>query len=221
METKSNKDIFSVIYANSMWSKIPGEKFGSGSGSHNEKVIVPYMELLLNFIINNKIRLITDLGCGDFWIMRHVLGTLDKNNYAYFYNGVDVVEELINHNNKTFGRANVKFHCMDAAQDDTELPFGELLIIRQVLQHLSNVDIKKILAKTKNFKFVLVTESIYDGDDAVYNIDIKASNGTRGAFKSGVYLERPPYNFKNIVHLLKVQGKNGAGDLIRTSLLIN
>ena len=220
MEIKSNKEIFSAIYANSMWSKIPGEKFGSGSGSHNENVIVPYIELLLKLIINDKIRLITDLGCGDFWIMRHVLGTLDKNNYNYFYNGVDVVEELIQHNSKTFGRANVKFHCMDAAQDN-ELPFGELLIIRQVLQHLSNADIKKIFSKTKDFKFVLVTESIYDGDDAVYNIDMNASNATRGAFKSGIYLERPPYNYKNIVHLLKVQGKNGAGDLIRTSLLIN
>ena len=219
MEGKTNKAIFSEIYAKNVWGG-GNEPFFSGRGSHNENIIIPYINTLLQIISNNNIRLITDLGCGDFWIMRHVLSTLDKNNYNFFYNGVDVVEELIDHNNKTFGRANVKFHCMDAAQDN-ELPFGELLIIRQVLQHLGNADVKKILSKTSAFKFIFVTESIYGGEDAVYNIDINASNGTRCSFKSGVYLERPPYSYKNIVHLMKVPGPNVAGVVIRSSLIIN
>jgi len=218
---KSNREIFSEIYSNSLWHKMPGEKFGSGSGSHDEKIILPYINLLVPLIVNNNIRLITDLGCGDFWIMRHVLGTLSQNGYKYFYNGVDVVEELIKYNSETFNQPNVKFHCMDAAQDDAELPFGELLIIRQVLQHLSNADIKKILDKAHGFKFILVTESIYDGADKIHNVDIAANRGTRGSFMSGVYLEHSPYNYKNIVHLLKLQGKNGLGDVIRTSLIIN
>ena len=217
METKTNKEIFSEVYAKKVWGGADNEPFFSGVGSHDEKVIVPYMNLLLQIITNNKIRLITDLGCGDFWIMRHVLGTLDKNNYAYFYNGVDVVEELISYNNKTFGRYNVKFYCMDASQD-TELPFGELLIIRQVLQHLSNADIKKILAETKDFKFVLVTEHIYDGNDAIFNADKSADDTTRIIFKSSVYLDKPPYNYKNIVHLLKFPEYGG---IIRTSLIVN
>ena len=111
------------------------EKFYSGSGSHKEEIILPYINLLTQIIVNNNIRLITDLGCGDFWIMRHVLGFLAEKNYNFFYNGVDVVEDLINYNRETFRHPNIKFHCMDAAQDDSELPFGELLIIRQVLQH--------------------------------------------------------------------------------------
>ncbi|MBQ6975122.1 MAG: class I SAM-dependent methyltransferase [Selenomonadaceae bacterium] len=221
MANKSNKEIFSEIYSNSLWHKMPGEKFGSGSGSHDEKIIVPYINLLIPLIVNNNIQRITDLGCGDFWIMRHVLGFLAEKNYNFFYNGVDVVEDLINYNRETFRHPNIKFHCMDAAQDDSELPFGELLIIRQVLQHLSNDDVKIILDKAKNFKFVLVTESIYDGADAVHNINFSASYSTRGDFKSGVYVEYPPYNFKNVVHLLKIQGKNGAGDVIRSSLIIN
>lgn len=200
---------------------MPGEKFGSGSGSHDEKIITPYMDLLIKLIINNNIRLITDLGCGDFWIMRQILGFLAEKNYNFFYNGVDVVEELIKYNSETFNQPNIKFHCMDAAQDDAELPFGELLIIRQVLQHLSNADIKKILDKAHGFKFILVTESVYDGADKIFNVDIAANKDTRGAFMSGVYLEHSPYNYKNIVHLLKIQGKNGPGDVIRTSLIIN
>ena len=217
---KSNREIFSDIYRNEKWSKLPDEKFGSGSGSHLEKIIAPYINLLLQIISCNNIRSITDIGCGDFWIMRQVLGVLEKNNYAYFYNGVDVVEELINYNAENFGKPNVKFYCCDFAQDVFKIA-GELIIIRQVLQHLTNADIKKILQKAAAFKFVLVTESIYDGADKIFNVDKVASYSTRGEFKSGVFLEQPPYNFKNIVHLLKVQGKNGAGDIIRTSLIIN
>lgn len=217
---KTNREIFSDIYRNEKWSKLPGEKFGSGSGSHLEKVIAPYINLLLQIVQCNNIRSIVDIGCGDFWIMRQVFSALEKNNYAYFYSGVDVVEELINYNAANFGKQNVKFYCCDFAQDDFKIA-GELIIIRQVLQHLSNADIKKILQKTAAFKFVLVTESIYDGADKIYNVDKVADYKTRGDFKSGVFLEQPPYNFKNIVHLLKVQGKNGAGDIIRTSLIIN
>ena len=73
--------------------------------------------------------------------MRHVLGFLAEKGYNFFYNGVDIVDELIEHNRKTFRHPNIRFHCMDAAKDNVDLPFGELLIIRQVLQHLSNADI--------------------------------------------------------------------------------
>ena len=216
---KSNREIFSEIYSNSLWHKMPGEKFGSGSGSHDEKIIVPYINLLIPLIVNNNIRLITDLGCGDFWIMRHVLGFLAEKNYNFFYNGVDVVEDLINYNRETFRHPNIKFHCMDAAQDDSELPFGELLIIRQVLQHLSNADVKKILSKTKDFKYMLITEHIYDGADAIFNVDQSANINVRlSVAKSGLYLEKPPFNYKNIVHLLKL---NQHGGTIRTSLIIN
>ena len=176
------------------------------------------MNLLLQLITNNNIRQITDLGCGDFWIMRNVLSVLAQNSYAFFYNGVDVVEDLIKHNSETFRHPCIKFHCMDAAQDDTELPFGDLLIIRQVLQHLSNSNIKKILSKTKDFKFILVTEHIYEGLDKIYNIDKAADENIRLGLRSGVYLEKPPYNFKNMVHLLKVQE---GGGIIRSSLIIN
>ena len=194
------------------------EKFYSGGGSHNEKIVKPYINTLIPLIVNNNIRAITDIGCGDFWIMRQVLGFLVENNYNFFYNGIDVVEDLINHNRNTFRYPNIRFHYMDAAQDNVELPFGELLIIRQVLQHLSNSDIKKILNKARNFKFLLVTEHIYDGADAVFNVDKIANRDIRLGFKSGVYLEYPPYNYKNIVHLLKIPELGG---IIRSSLIIN
>ena len=210
------------LFACDRFSAVDNEKFHSGSGSHNEKIIVPYMNTLIALLTNNNIRNIVDLGCGDFWIMRHVLGTLSKTGYNFFYTGIDVVEDLINYNAARFQHPNIKFICMDAAEEES-LPDGELLIIRQVLQHLSNADIKKILSKTTNFKFVLITESIYDEPDAVPNIDKQADNQTRVHLKSGVYLEHAPFNFKNLVHLLKVKGGilSGIPSMIRSSLIIN
>ena len=220
---KSNSEIFSEIYANNIWGKPTdvGEKFRSGSGSHDEKIILPYINTLIPLLTNNNIRNIVDLGCGDFWIMRHVLEALSNAGYNFFYTGIDVVEELVNYNVHRFKHPNVRFICMDAAGDEP-LPDGEILIIRQVLQHLSNTDVKKILSKANKFKFVLVTESIYDAPDAVPNIDKQSNNHTRVQNKSGVYLEHAPFDFKNIVHLLKVQGGMlGVPSTIRSSLIIN
>lgn len=217
---KSNSEIFSAIYANNVWGKPTdaGEKFRSGSGSHDEKIIVPYIETLFRLLTNNGIRNIVDLGCGDFWIMRLVLGALSEANYNFFYTGLDVVEDLINYNAARFRHPNIKFICRDAAADAEPLPDGDILIIRQVLQHLNNADIKKILSKTAKFKFLFITEHIYDAPDAVYNIDKQTNESIRLNHRSGIYLEHAPFNFKNIVHLLKVSEYGGT---IRSSLIIN
>ena len=148
--------------------------------------------------------------------MRRVFEFLDQNKFNYFYTGIDVVEALIKYNAETFKAVNKRFICMNAA-DDEPLPDGELLIIRQVLQHLSNADIKKILDKANKFKFMFITEHIYDGPDAVYNVDKQTDTTIRLRHKSGIYLEHAPFNCKNIVHLLKIPG-NG---VIRSSLIIN
>ncbi|MBE8950697.1 MAG: class I SAM-dependent methyltransferase [Quinella sp. 3Q1] len=172
---------------------------------------------MLQLLTNNNIRNIVDVGCGDFWIMRQVLDALSEENYNFFYTGVDVVEELVNYNTERFSKPNIRFICMDAASDEP-LPDGQLLIIRQALQHMKNADIKKILGKAANFKYLFITEHIYDAPDAVYNIDKENDNHIRLPNKSGVYLEHAPFNIKNIVHLLKVPQMGG---IIRSSLIIN
>ena len=222
---KSNGEIFSAIYDGKIWGKSSdaGEKFHSGSGSHDEKIIVPYINTLIPLLTNNNIRNIVDLGCGDFWIMRHVLSALSDANYNFFYTGIDVVEDLIDYNAAHFKHPNIKFICRDFTADDEDLPDGDILIIRQVLQHLSNADIKKILSKTAKFKFLFISEGIYDGADAIHNIDKQADNHTRVNQKSGIYLEYSPFSYKNIVHLLKVHAGNLSGipSTLRSSLIIN
>ena len=50
---KSNAEIWSHIYAHENIGNDPNEKFFSGSGSHDEKIIIPYINTLLQLITNN------------------------------------------------------------------------------------------------------------------------------------------------------------------------
>lgn len=158
-----------------------------------------------------------DLGCGDFHIMGQVLKVVREKGFACDYTGIDVVQDLISHHVEEFGDADTRFLCADASAPDTMLPDGDILIVREVLQHLTNADIAKILAKATKYHYILDTEGIYEGQGVRYNLDIKTGPYTRANKISGVYLEQPPYNKRNIVHLLRVP-EDGA--VIRTSLII-
>lgn len=212
---KSNQDCFTDIYKNHKWGG--DSDFYSGPGSHRESIIRPYIQLLVRLILNNELHRVVDFGCGDFHIMGQVLKVVREKGFACDYTGIDVVQDLISHHVEEFGDADTRFLCADASAPDTMLPDGDILIVREVLQHLTNADIAKILAKATKYHYILDTEGIYEGQGVRYNLDIKTGPYTRANKISGVYLEQPPYNKRNIVHLLRVP-EDGA--VIRTSLII-
>ena len=80
---------------------------------------------------------VVDLGCGDF-----AVGSMlrkDCNNYI----AVDILDKLINKNKKIYKNLNVDFRTLDFTKDN--LPEGDICFVRQVLQHLSNTIIIKIV----------------------------------------------------------------------------
>jgi len=97
-----------------------------------------------------------DLGCGDFNIGKQLLAHTSK------YLAVDIVPALIFRNQKVFIDPKLKFKCLDIAKDD--LPAGDCAIIRQVMQHLSNAEVHNILLKLKQYKYLIVTEHIPQGE---------------------------------------------------------
>jgi hypothetical protein len=206
-----NTKIFSDIYAERKWGGI-GSLY-SGDGSHKDNIIIPYINLLNDFIKNNEIKKICDIGCGDFYIMNQVL----KNKDIIYY-GLDVVDFLIKYNKETFKNDHWNFLKIDATKKDSQLPFADLLIVRQVLQHLDNESIKELLNKIKNYKYVLITEHVYKGENIVYNVDKPINENIRLYKKSGVYIEKKPFCINNIVNLLEVEEMGG---VLRTSLVIN
>ena len=75
--------------------------------------------------------------------------TSENNSLKYTkkYIAVDIVENLIERNKTLFKEDNLEFHCLDIVEDD--LPKADCIILRQVLQHLSNAEIETIVKNSQ------------------------------------------------------------------------
>ena len=122
-----------------------------------------------------------------FYIGRHLVKTAKK------YIAIDIVESLIDRNKRHYKEDNLEFHCLDIAKD--ELPAGDCIILRQVLQHLSNTEIHSIVQKLYAYKYIVLTEHVSLGN-FISNIDIISGQGIRLKKNSGVNLLESPFNLK-------------------------
>lgn len=89
-----------------------------------------------------KVRSIVDAPCGDFNWMRHVLAGRDLD-----YTGIDIVQELIETNERLHTAPQRRFVCADMTRAD--LPQADLIICRDGLVHLSFTDAR---AAMQNFR---------------------------------------------------------------------
>jgi hypothetical protein len=185
---KTTQEIFSEIYQKGKWGT-GTSKFYSGEGSESNAVTHDYIAKIIQFLLQNRSENLTvvDLGCGDFQIGSQIAG------YAGKYIGVDIVEELIEHNRKLYGEDRLEFRCLNIIED--ELPSGDICFVRQVLQHLSNEQILQILPKLRKYQTIFITEHYpSDNENIVPNKDWVHGRGIRLLVNSGVYLDREPFN---------------------------
>jgi SAM-dependent methyltransferase len=141
-------EIFSRIYKEHEWGGVSR----SGPGSDPELLRL-YLQQLVAFIKEKKISSVVDIGCGD-WALA---GKIDWTGIDY--TGIDIVPELVNRLNSTFGSDTIRFICADVSNAD--LPSAELCIIKDVLQHLSNASVHSFLNKLqKQFKYAVITNDI-------------------------------------------------------------
>lgn len=181
------KDVMEQVYAMKLWGS-NGTPFYSGVGSHHNELVTPYIETLKLFIKTYKTEpVVCDLGCGDFNIGKELVKHTKK------YIAVDIVTNLIKYNKKKFEYTNLEFQCLNITTDN--LPFGDCAILRQVLQHLSNSEIKQIVKKLYKYKYLIVTEHLPEYD-FFPNQDIISGQGIRLKKDSGVDLLAPPFNLK-------------------------
>lgn len=197
------------VYANKLWGdlRIP---FYSGEGSHDNAIVIPYIKGVRTFLKKfSKPLTVCDLGCGDFNIGKQLAP------YTQQYSAVDIVPELIAYNKAKFKSANLTFLCNDIAEDD--LPRADCAILRQVLQHLSNKEIKMVIQKLYIYKYVIVTEHI-PSNSFTPNLDIISGQGTRLKKKSGVDVTATPFNlpFKDKSELSRALPKNKKGIIVTT-----
>jgi len=181
------KDAMEQVYEMKLWGDSKSE-FYSGIGSHHPEIVKPYLASLTSFLTSFESPLaVCDLGCGDFNVGKELV------KYTKNYVAVDIVSNLIAHNKEKFKDENLEFRCLDIAVDD--LPSGDCVILRQVLQHLSNAEIQRIVSKLADYKYVILTEHLPEGDFTP-NKDIISGQGTRLKKQSGLNLLAPPFNFK-------------------------
>jgi hypothetical protein len=203
----STKDTMEQIYTMKLWGGGTAD-FYSGEGSHDTHLVVPYVDVVISFLASfeNPV-VVCDLGCGDFNVGKELVMHTQK------YIAVDIVLDLIRRNTDKFEQDNLEFQCLDIAVD--ELPSGDCAILRQVLQHLSNAEVKSIVEKLEHFKYVIVTEHLPNGEFEA-NKDIISGQGIRLKKQSGIDLIAPPFNLKVFreEELLSIREQNGKGVLI-------
>lgn len=188
---RTNGEVFDKIYKKNLWNekrrKLKKDKFYSGKGSENQYG-VPYAKVILKFIQENKIETVVDLGCGDFKVASKFA------NKCKNYIGIDCVKDLIEYHKKRYNNEKIRFECLDITNDI--LPSGDLCLIRQVLQHLSNDEIKKVLENSKKYPYIIITEHLLNEVCKNPNMDKTRGMHTRLFFGSGVYLDKEPFNQK-------------------------
>lgn len=203
------KDAMAQIYENNLWGG-DNSKYYSGLGSHHPETVEPYIAAVSTFLKDFKTPpVVCDLGCGDFNVGKELV------KYSKKYIALDIVPDLIAHNKKEFKAGNLEFYTLDIATD--VLPSGDCAILRQVLQHLSNVEIKSVVEKLYGFKYVILTEHLPEVDFEP-NKDIISGQGIRLKKQSGVNILAPPFNFrvKEEKHLLSIQSPGFKGVLVTT-----
>lgn len=201
-DVKSTREIFREIYVNRTWGGRSGES-ESGGGSRPEYAI-PYCRLLECFIGKCSIEkgfdsgvTVVDLGCGDFRVGRELVRSIRNIHYI----GVDIVPELIQHNVEKYRFQNADFICLDIVED--ELPDGDLCLIRQVLQHLSNNQIKKALKNISKYRYIFITEH-YPAVVSSPNLDKLPGKDTRRGKSSAVCLDQDPFNIPGVELVLNL-----------------
>jgi len=145
---------FTAIYGNKVW--------GGGSGASGPDLTQPYTRMLADFMRNNAVTSVVDVGCGDWQFSR----VMDWGGICY--HGFDVVDSVIDTNKQCFASDNITFATMRSISD---LPKADLVICKDVLQHLPNRDVNEYLDYfLTHYKYAIVTNDIFP--DAYTNLDI-------------------------------------------------
>ena len=143
LRKKPRADVFETIYRENIW--------GASGGGSKLDTTVEYRRLLVALLRKNHIRSVLDIGCGDWEFSRAI--PWDDIHYV----GIDIVSQLIEENRRKYGTHNIQFLRMDAV--DENWPVAELLIVKDVLQHLSNAGVSRMLKKVQNYRYALITNN--------------------------------------------------------------
>jgi SAM-dependent methyltransferase len=174
---------FNRIYAEGTWGKDVAGKGTSGTGSTLE-ITQEYRAYIEDFIKKHRVKSVVDAGCGDWSFST----AIDWGNASYL--GIDIASDVIAAVRDTHETDKIKFQVGDITD---ELPAAELLISKDVLQHLSNELVHEFIRnnlRKGKYKWVILTNDRGSG-----NRDV-VSGGYRA-----IDLAAPPFEVRGLVDL--------------------
>jgi len=212
-------DAFSQIYESGLWGGERDEYF-SGLGSREPRIVGPYVDSIRAFADSFEGKLdAVDLGCGDFSVGARIRSAFN------IYRAYDVVPAVVEQNKREYQGLDVEFGCIDIVEQP--LPPGDVVMLRQVLQHLSNAQIAKVVPKLANYRYAIITEHLPGSPDFRPNLDMPMGQGVRVgrqkkgiAEDSGVVVTAPPFSLPVASErvLCEVEDPFNPGTRIRTTL---
>ena len=162
---------FEEIYERKLW----GGGSGPGSRYHHN---LDYINFLANFIKWNDVRSVVDFGCGDWQFMQY----LNWQNIMYY--GFDVAKNVVRTNMELHARSNISFTHLE---NSTQLPKADLLLCKDVFQHLPNAMIADYMRHFKTlYRHILITNDDFPAGGM--NVDIAPGAGRP------LRLDLPPFN---------------------------
>jgi SAM-dependent methyltransferase len=164
-----SSEVFDDIYRNSVWG------FQSGPGS-DPVAAKPWIDTVNQWLKRSDINTVLDIGCGD-WRLGEQYNLENKH-----YIGIDVSDEAL-----TIARKKTKHGAIFMQNDAAtmEWPEADLILIKDVLQHLPNATIKIIMSNIMSHaKYALICN------------DIGTGNGdTHVGGHRGLNLQDEPFNY--------------------------
>jgi glycosyltransferase involved in cell wall biosynthesis len=175
------KQVFDRIYALNTWGNAESRS-GDGSDTKGTEAIRAALPDLFREL---AIKSLLDLPCGDFKWMRLLDLDLD-------YTGADIVIEVIEQNQRMYGRPGRRFQILDITKD--AIPTVDLIFCRDLLVHLSFREIEDALANIalSGSRYLLTTT--FPSRDL--NSDVEA-----GQWRP-LNLQRPPFSFPRPLRLI-------------------
>jgi hypothetical protein len=147
---ESRRSRFERIYNAHSWGGV--SKSGPGSDPQNTKDYVKFIEDWL--ATHPDIRSIVELGCGDWSTTKQI-----RFEPHHEYLGLDIVDSVIDQNVRNYGSANIRFLRCDFVEEPP--PAGDVLIAKDVLQHLSNESILRFLqTNLSRYRFAIFTNDV-------------------------------------------------------------
>ncbi len=174
---------FNRIYAEGTWGRDVAGKGISGTGSTLE-ITREYRAYLEDFIKTHNIKSVVDAGCGD-WTFS---SAIDWNGASYL--GVDIASDVVATVRAKHEKGNITFQVGDITDD---LPAADLLISKDVLQHLSNELVHNFVEnnlRKGKYKWVILTN-----DRGNKNSDVES-----GGYRA-IDLSAAPFDVKGLVDL--------------------